>query len=810
MFQVQRLLQWLVLALVCVSGLLLGVAQSDMTLTIIAIVGSVSAFIITDRLGWIQIDGFIANIAAIIATAYAIVNFAGGSVAQQLISVANLLVYLQIVLLFERKTPRLYWQVLVLSVLQVVVTSAFNLDFKGGLLFIGYMVLAGCTMMVLRLFHDSWQIEQSNKPRRKEIEKSRNVPSTKALGPIGVFENKSSTNILIGSMLRHACWIGICGLLFTMSLFYCVKRGNSSWTGSDEQIAGRTGFTKKIDLDQRGRIRLSQRSVFKAKFHVPDDQQPVRLSHEALMRGISMSKLVINGANQTTWEPNYGAVTDSSYRSVQSIPRGVRHLVQDIKMEQSKDPLIHAAYPAYRTDSTPKVITFLHPLQALTRGKEGEVIGGTQYEYSFLVPIQNNDTLASVVSHRYFEGSGYQLSENTNDPQTSVLLEIDKSRYPQLVSLADQIASNSSFANPFNVMRTMEEFFLNSDEFKYTLDFTNVPRDLTIDPVEDFISNHKVGHCEYYASALTLMLRSQGIPSRVVVGFKGGDYDEADGFYHFKEKHAHAWVEAYVYPNQLVRGLRGNRDFANSGAWVTLDPTPGTVEEYEDDIVDQASSFFDAANNYWNEFVVGRTSEHDDDFFDRSGSDSGALLNLDYWASQVGLSDSYESNPGFNIIQVIAPLFIVFLFGWAWYSNYRKNLQDNEDRQENVSFWRRVIASAVSIVMPKVGKWIIESGSSKTTSIHFYRRFMKMMNKYGLEREPSQTHREFAAEANEHFNSLAAIAEIKPLINQITEVFYHARFAGPALDNNQSQSIEQSVSKLENLLAKTAVGANTA
>ena len=50
--------------------------------------------------------------------------------------------------------------------------------------------------------------------------------------------------------------------------------------------------------------------------------------------------------------------------------------------------------------------------------------------------------------------------------------------------------------------------------------------DPKLDPVEDFLVNRKAGHCEYFASALALLLRSVDIRSRVVNGFKGGDWNE--------------------------------------------------------------------------------------------------------------------------------------------------------------------------------------------------------------------------------------------------------------------------------------------
>ena len=71
-------------------------------------------------------------------------------------------------------------------------------------------------------------------------------------------------------------------------------------------------------------------------------------------------------------------------------------------------------------------------------------------------------------------------------------------------------------------------------------------KDPKLDPVEDFLVNRKKGHCEYFASALALLLRSIDIPSRIVNGFKGGDWNELTETMNVRQKHAHSWVEAYI------------------------------------------------------------------------------------------------------------------------------------------------------------------------------------------------------------------------------------------------------------------------
>src|SRR5262249_14261557 len=93
---------------------------------------------------------------------------------------------------------------------------------------------------------------------------------------------------------------------------------------------------------------------------------------------------------------------------------------------------------------------------------------------------------------------------------------------------------------------------------------TNARSGIDPDPVMDFLLHERRGSCERYASSLALMLRSVGIPARVVKGFRGAEY-QGDGVHHVLNSHAHAWVEAVV-PARSGAGVE----------WLTLDPTPQT------------------------------------------------------------------------------------------------------------------------------------------------------------------------------------------------------------------------------------------
>ena len=85
---------------------------------------------------------------------------------------------------------------------------------------------------------------------------------------------------------------------------------------------------------------------------------------------------------------------------------------------------------------------------------------------------------------------------------------------------------------------------------------------------------HKEGHCEYFAGALAMMLRSQGIPARVAIGFKGGEWNSLGMYYQVQQFHAHAWVEVLLRGDQIPQGAL-TKDEPGGTAWLILDPTDG-------------------------------------------------------------------------------------------------------------------------------------------------------------------------------------------------------------------------------------------
>ncbi len=120
---------------------------------------------------------------------------------------------------------------------------------------------------------------------------------------------------------------------------------------------------------------------------------------------------------------------------------------------------------------------------------------------------------------------------------------------PRMAELARRVMGEGSAEEK---IRRLERHLLS--EYGYTLDIT----DEGGDPIEDFLFVKKVGHCEYFATAMVLLLRAEGIPARFVSGFLGAESNPIESLLVVRQSSAHAWVEAY----SPERG------------WQVYDPTP--------------------------------------------------------------------------------------------------------------------------------------------------------------------------------------------------------------------------------------------
>ena len=122
-------------------------------------------------------------------------------------------------------------------------------------------------------------------------------------------------------------------------------------------------------------------------------------------------------------------------------------------------------------------------------------------------------------------------------------------------------------------------------QYRYNL---NVPTLQSAHPLEDFLLTRKTGYCEHYATAMVMLLRTTGIPARLVTGFLATEWNQFGNYYTVRQRDAHAWVEVY---------------FPQSG-WVTMDPTPAALETTTQTWWESVGSVMDSARLTWDRLFL--------------------------------------------------------------------------------------------------------------------------------------------------------------------------------------------------------------
>jgi hypothetical protein len=165
-------------------------------------------------------------------------------------------------------------------------------------------------------------------------------------------------------------------------------------------------------------------------------------------------------------------------------------------------------------------------------------------------------------------------------------LQLPRGFDPRVATLAQEIVGDA--ATPFEKVRRVETHL--KERYAYTLELRR--SDTSIDPVADFLLNTRAGHCEYFASGMVLLLRSVGVPCRLVNGFQMGEYNDIAGAYIVRQADAHSWVEVF---------------FPATNRWVEFDPTPpsGFNQYGQASLADRLRHTAEAAQMFWIQYVVG-------------------------------------------------------------------------------------------------------------------------------------------------------------------------------------------------------------
>ena len=187
---------------------------------------------------------------------------------------------------------------------------------------------------------------------------------------------------------------------------------------------------------------------------------------------------------------------------------------------------------------------------------------------------------------------------------------------PRIPALARQIAGKAR--NPFDQATAIEQYL--RGHYGYTLDLTGTP---PADPLAYFLFERRAGHCEYFAAAMTVMLRSLGVPTRYINGFLPGEYNSVGDDFIVRARDAHSWVEVF---------------FPGYG-WITFDPTPGN-EASESGMLAQAALYWDWFEMQWTEWIINY------DFFHQYTLAQNLQRASRNWTTDFGRSFDHARNAG--------------------------------------------------------------------------------------------------------------------------------------------------------------------
>ena len=317
------------------------------------------------------------------------------------------------------------------------------------------------------------------------------------------------------------------------------------------------------------------------------------------------------------------------------------------------------------------------------------------------------------------------------------LPEIDR-RIPELARSATQNAFT-----PYDKAAALEVFL--KTKFSYTLDLAGNPGK---DPLAHFLFGTRAGHCEYFASSMTVMLRTLGIPAREVNGFLPGEFNELGGDYIVRASDAHSWVEAY---------------FPGSG-WIVFDPTPD-APVVSATLFSRLSQLTDWAELTWNDWVISYDFAHQTVLAQTFQSKShnwrelgAAWFAEKQWRMKDRLTRWQLRHGAFSFALPLILVALLVTLRYGWIEQLLRKLQ-------------------IALVLR--GK--NAGAASSQIASRMYAEMLHLMGRHGYARTETQTPFEFAAAVKKPV--------LSPMVQEFTQLYSVARFGGAVCDITRLQEL---------------------
>lgn len=811
----ERAIQVLLAMLIMVGALLLSFAQGTPAIFILSTVVVLGTVILIDIKKVISFHPIVVNILAFAVSILTINQFSGGDASSKLNAVANLLTYLQLVLLLQKKNARLYWQVMMLSLLQVVVAAALHLDFNAGVAFIAHMTLTVIAMVHLNRYRHERNLIDAAETAEKRIARIRNGDHSQ---PIAMVFRESRADRK-KSFVWHSLLLASVGLVFAMIVFFSIPRFDSAWYGTKNSPAQITGFSPVVRFGDEGFLKESNSPVMRVSF-LDDENQPIRLAIEPYFRGLTLDNYSkVDG--EWLWRSDdlrIRGYTDGGDRLAltnDKLSADVKWMRQVVKLEpaahfmpnrESQSHILFSVYPLFQNSNSPVDLIFDRRSRIFFRDAvvTSQSLNGP-YKFETTTPMYRNLGQLPATPYERNEAERYNPSEFDRNLFGTYYREFDSDWEP-IRELATKVVETVLDKTDRRMICEAMVSRLKKEDFKYSLALDAIDRNPSIDPVIDFLLNHKTGHCEYFATGLALMLRSQGIQCRLVSGFRGGDYNEIGGFYEVKEKHAHTWVEARMRPvdckkSDMIATGQANQD----GAWLRLDATPSSDFENAEyagrNILDQAGDAIGFMEKLWDDYIMGLDGES------RKSNGFDPTNERKSWFNGEGIREQIEkwvsSIRSFHwsvyAIVLTACLMFPLLIGLL---RVKKKIRENNVKLSPMEMLFQVaVESLKTIISPQT--FFQRNSITAKTQVEFYDRFEKLLKKHRFERDGNETQREFGEAIVDSLSenvSEPVRSELKQTIRFIIDAYYCVRFFDEQINAEQNGELLVKISELELLL----------
>jgi hypothetical protein len=548
----------------------------------------------------------------------------------------------------------------------------------------------------------------------------------------------------VGRITGRFFWLtnGIAFITFilTLVIFFLLPRLS---VGILQQPRGEglrtTGFSERVDLGMIGSLKEDPQIVMRVE--LPD--QPATEGQRFYLRGLAFDQY-----NGRSWSSgirqrhNIGLFEDGIYRIRYRGRQGrsslSKPLRQDILLEALDTSVLFAA-------------PFAESVSGEFNGLQLDSMAGIH------LPSRSTSRIRySVVSRDHLIPPG---------EEAAVALQYEdaiRDRYLQLPEVSDRVLElarsvTDGPGTPYEKAASVLNHLLSGYTYSLQADTT-----ASSHPIEEFLFIRKTGYCEHYATAMVLMLRSIGIPSRLVTGFLATEWNDFGNYYTVRQRDAHAWVEAY---------------FPQSG-WITMDPTPSNGIAAPSSRWIAFQRFGESMRLHWDRAFI-RYSGKDQlamIYGLREGSDSARDV-VGQWASRLGAA-STEFLRG---------------FGRAVHTLRRSAL------------WALIAAAIVlaSLVLLSVNRWqygrSIERPAARAQQhiVQMYRKLLELSARRGIQIPPSMTAVEVARLLNERWADAGSTAV------RLTTLYCRGRFGVHSLSGEELMQAVEDIATLKRLARKS-------